>query len=130
MCLGVKRHLASAREISRLQHGLQLIMARNYTRIINCRPCCNLYLLHDTVCMFCYHVRPTWLHVNLLLQHSDRRLAAVRVSCCSRSLLKHLSFRHPTPPLHRLSRYFGGGCKPNRFIDPTVYTDPTIRAAT
>jgi len=35
MCLGVKRHLASGHEISRLQHGLQLIMAR-YTRIINC----------------------------------------------------------------------------------------------
>jgi len=30
--------------ISRLQHGLQLIMAR-YTRIINCRPCCNVYLV-------------------------------------------------------------------------------------
>ena len=27
-----------------LQHGLQLIMARRYTRIINCRPCCNLYV--------------------------------------------------------------------------------------
>jgi len=39
--LGVNRHLASGHEISRLQHGLQLIMAR-YTRIINCRPCCNL----------------------------------------------------------------------------------------
>ena len=37
--LGVKRHLASGHEISRLQHGLQLIMAR-YTR----RPCCNLGL--------------------------------------------------------------------------------------
>ena len=34
MCLGVKRHLASGHEISRLQHGLQLIMAR-YTRTIN-----------------------------------------------------------------------------------------------
>jgi len=33
----------SDHEISRLQHGLQLIMAR-YTRIINCRPCCNLYI--------------------------------------------------------------------------------------
>jgi len=44
MCLGVKRRLASGHEISRLQHGLQLIMAR-YTRIINCRPCCNLYIL-------------------------------------------------------------------------------------
>ena len=44
MCLGVKRHLASGYEMSRLQHGLQLIMAR-YTRRINCRPCCNLYLL-------------------------------------------------------------------------------------
>jgi len=44
MCLGVKRHLASGHEISRLQHGLQLIMAR-YTRTINCRPCCNLYLV-------------------------------------------------------------------------------------
>jgi len=42
--LGVNRHLASGHEISRLQHGLQLIMAR-YTRIINCRPCCNLYLI-------------------------------------------------------------------------------------
>jgi len=40
--LGVNRHLASGHEISRLQHGLQLIMAR-YTRIINCRPCCNLH---------------------------------------------------------------------------------------
>jgi len=28
----------------RLQHGLQLVMAR-YIHIINCRPCCNLYLL-------------------------------------------------------------------------------------
>ena len=44
MCLGVKRHLASGHEISRLQHGLQLIMAR-YTRLINCRPCCNLYVV-------------------------------------------------------------------------------------
>jgi len=34
MCLGVKRHLASGHDISRLEHGLQLIMAR-YTRIIN-----------------------------------------------------------------------------------------------
>jgi len=34
-CLGVNRHLASGHEISRLQHNLQLIMAR-YTRIINC----------------------------------------------------------------------------------------------
>jgi len=51
MCLGVKRHLASGHEISRLEHehGLQLIMAR-YTRIINCRPCCNLGL---------YLIRPT-----------------------------------------------------------------------
>jgi len=40
---GVNRHLASGHEISRLQHGLQLIMAC-YTRIINCRPCCNLYI--------------------------------------------------------------------------------------
>jgi len=45
ICLGVKRHLVSGHEISKLtlQHGLQLIMAR-YTRIINCRPCCNLYV--------------------------------------------------------------------------------------
>ena len=43
---GVKRHLASGHEISKLQHGLQLIMAR-YTRIINCRPCCNLYVMDD-----------------------------------------------------------------------------------
>jgi len=40
--LGVNRHLVSGHEISKLQHGLQLIMAR-YTRIINCIPCCNLY---------------------------------------------------------------------------------------
>ena len=41
MCLGVNRHLVSGHEISRLQHGLQFIMAR-YIRIINyCRPCCN-----------------------------------------------------------------------------------------
>ena len=44
ICLGLKRHLVSGHEISRLQHGLQLIMAR-YTRIINCRPCCNLYIV-------------------------------------------------------------------------------------
>jgi len=41
ICLGVYRHLLSGHEISRLQHGLQLIMAR-YTRIINRRPRCNL----------------------------------------------------------------------------------------
>ena len=41
--LGFKRHLVSGHEISKLQHGLQLIMAR-YTRIINCRPCWNLYV--------------------------------------------------------------------------------------
>jgi len=34
-CQSVKRHLVSGHEISRLQHGLQLTMAR-YTRIINC----------------------------------------------------------------------------------------------
>jgi len=45
ICLGVKRHLVSGHEISRLQHGLQLIMAR-YTRIINCRACCNLYVMY------------------------------------------------------------------------------------
>jgi len=43
--LGVNRHLVSGHEISRLQHGLQLIMAR-YTHIINCRPRCNLYIVH------------------------------------------------------------------------------------
>jgi len=48
MCLGVKRHLASGHEISRLQHDLQLIMAR-YTRIINCRPCCNLYVIANHI---------------------------------------------------------------------------------
>jgi len=37
ICLGINRHLVSGHEISRLQHGLQLIVAR-YTRIINCRP--------------------------------------------------------------------------------------------
>ena len=31
ICLGVNRHLASGHEISRLQHGLHLIVAR-YTR--------------------------------------------------------------------------------------------------
>jgi len=43
--LGVDRHLVSGHEIGRLQHGLQLIMAR-YTRIINCRHVvsCNLYI--------------------------------------------------------------------------------------
>ena len=34
ICLGVNRHLVSGHKISRLRHGLQLIMAR-YTRIIN-----------------------------------------------------------------------------------------------
>jgi len=46
--IGVNRHLVSGHEISRLQHGLQLIMAR-YTRTINCRPCCNLYIIDDYV---------------------------------------------------------------------------------
>ena len=40
--------LTSGHEISRLQHGLLLIMAR-YTRIINCRPCCNLYIRNGGV---------------------------------------------------------------------------------
>ena len=71
--LGVNRHLVSAHEISRLQHGLQVIMAR-YTSIINCRfvsdiavfvmkrdvklqltpncrPCCNLYLMQQETWM-------------------------------------------------------------------------------
>ena len=43
ICLDVNRHLVSGHEISRLQHSLQLIMA-GYTRIINRRPCCNLYV--------------------------------------------------------------------------------------
>jgi len=38
----------SGHEISRLRYGLQLIMAR-YTRIINCRPCCNLDLRHHVL---------------------------------------------------------------------------------
>jgi len=42
--LGVNRHLVSGHEISILQHGLQLIMAR-YARMINYRPCCHLYLI-------------------------------------------------------------------------------------
>ena len=46
ICLDVNRHLASDHEISRLQLGLQLIMAR-YTRTINCIPCCNLYIVHS-----------------------------------------------------------------------------------
>ena len=47
ICLGVKRHLVSGHEISRLiQHGLQSIMAR-CTRIINRRPFCNLYEVSD-----------------------------------------------------------------------------------
>jgi len=72
MCLGVKHHLASGHEISRLQHGLQLIMAR-YTRIINCRPCCNLYIIsklskitflqkytQNFYCMhYCFHTNDT-----------------------------------------------------------------------
>ena len=37
----------SGHKISRLQHGLQLIMVR-YTGIINCRLCCNLYILTAT----------------------------------------------------------------------------------
>ena len=44
ICLGVNRHRVSSHEISRLQRGLQLIMAR-YTRIINCKPCCNLHIM-------------------------------------------------------------------------------------
>jgi len=39
--LGCHSHMVSGHEISRLQHGLQLIMAR-YIRIINC---CNLYII-------------------------------------------------------------------------------------
>ena len=57
ICLGVNGHLVSGHEISRLQHGLQLIMAR-YTRIINCRPCCNLYLFsHSRAAAFVVNKR-------------------------------------------------------------------------
>ena len=55
ICFGVNRDLVSGHEISRLQHGLQLIMAR-YTRIINYRPCYNLYLARIAVVGLC---RPT-----------------------------------------------------------------------
>jgi len=48
--LGVNSHIVSGHEISRLQHGLQLIMAR-YTRTINRRPCCNQYI-HVHSCIF------------------------------------------------------------------------------
>ena len=56
MCLGVKRHLVSGHEISRLQHGLQLVMDR-YTRIINCRPRCNLYIVQHYVLCELYRIR-------------------------------------------------------------------------
>jgi len=46
ICLGVI-HLVSGHEISRLQHGLQLIMAR-YTRIINCIDH-NLQVMHASL---------------------------------------------------------------------------------
>ena len=65
ICLGVNRHLVSGHEISRLQHGPQLIMAR-YTRIINCRPCCNLYMLNvsalllDDALTYPRHVHRAW----------------------------------------------------------------------
>jgi len=56
MCLDVNRHLVSGHEISRLQYGLQLIMTR-YTRMINCRPYCNVYifavLLPDLNRLYC-----------------------------------------------------------------------------
>ena len=46
ICLVVNCRLVSGHEISRLQHCLQLITAR-YTGIINCRPCCNVYVLNN-----------------------------------------------------------------------------------
>jgi len=74
MCLCINRHLVSDHEISRLQHGLQLIMAR-YTRIINCRPCCNLYIIpHLLACVRTsimaqhYHVASPYPAVKLHLQ--------------------------------------------------------------
>jgi len=89
MCLGVNRHLVSGHEISRLQHGLEFIMAR-YTRIINCRPCCNLCLC-PVVCSDCDHG-----HVDTLTSHlSDWQLApcqlfghiVVHSTCTSCSVL-------------------------------------------
>jgi len=59
--LGVNRHLVSGHEIRRLQHGLQLIMVR-YTRIINCRPCCNLYV-HNAIHGLTFSVQ--YLHIRL-----------------------------------------------------------------
>ena len=41
-----------------LQHGLQLIMAR-YTRIINYRPCCNLYILPQKVTVLSTSMLPS-----------------------------------------------------------------------
>jgi len=35
ICLGVNRHLVSGNEISRLQHGLQLIMARMWCGVLS-----------------------------------------------------------------------------------------------
>jgi len=49
LCLGVKRHLMSGHKISRLQRGLQLIMAR-YTRIINCID----HVVTYTYCTVCH----------------------------------------------------------------------------
>jgi len=43
-CQSPSGEWSTGHEISRLQHGLQLVVAR-YTRIINYRPCCNLYIL-------------------------------------------------------------------------------------
>jgi len=84
MCVGVKRHVASGREISRLQHGLELIMAR-YTRIINCRPCCNLYIRNRCTLLS--------LHFSLFSERERSLYAVVRPSsyavCLSSVTLVH-----------------------------------------
>ena len=89
ICLGVKGHLVSGHEISRLQHGLQLIMAR-YTRIINCRPCCNLYIINSLtsaplavtplIKVHSFYRIFTWTDVHVRYMPSPVRLSVVCLS--------------------------------------------------
>ena len=89
--LAVNRHLVSGHEIDRLQHGLQLIMAR-YTRIINCWPRCNVHLMHRKV------------HRSAVYNSVRQCHNAAGVTCCTHSTLRrtqrvaHLcEFSAPSP---------------------------------
>ena len=86
----------SGHEISRLQHALQLIMAR-YTRIINCRPCCNLYVSSGQ-----RNARPT---VTFPARELHRSLASNELYCKGMEKLPRVATQsgfEPSAPLYAI----------------------------